>query len=172
MADTEESFMTPRHLSAFGAIVHIFARHELLIVGGRSHLTNCDGGLLMHLTAEVPYRAKKDAFIALLRSGAPAEQVTRISEFLGEIHKYNNIRNAIAHNGWKPGTRPGSIKPLSLGVRGGTTSILGISDDEPEYTEDDLKAVVDDLFKFYDRFRRYLFEIGFLPMRGGHDRSE
>ena len=81
----EESFMTPRHLSAFGAIVHLFARHELLIVGGLSHLTNCDGGLLMHLTAEMPYRAKKDAFMALLRTGAQLTKQPVLANFSGKV---------------------------------------------------------------------------------------
>jgi hypothetical protein len=84
---------------------------------------------------------------------------------MGEVRKHNNLRNAIAHNVWSRGKRPNSIKPISLGVRGGTTSIKGVSEEEPDYTPEELGTIVDDLFKLHEQFRRYLLEIGYLPMR-------
>src|SRR5687767_9836558 len=121
---SSQKLLTQGHYSAFGCIIHVFARHDMLIVAGISQLVGGYAGRVMHLTAEMPYRAKKDAFVALLKSlTLPGDQVERICWFLGEINAYIDLRNAIAHNTWARGDRPESIKPLSLVVRGGKTMI-------------------------------------------------
>ncbi len=122
----------------------------------------------MHLTSEMPYRAKKDALKALLGVvSVPFDQFERVSWFLGEMHKHNDLRNSIAHHVWSLGARPGTIKPLALSVRSGKTTIKGNTDADPDYTEDELKSIANDLLKTYEAFKRYLLQIGFLPMRTG-----
>lgn len=158
--------LTTEHLCAFGAIIAVFARHEILMVGAISNLLETSAAGVMHLTAEMPYRAKKDALKALSKaSDLKGHDKERIAWFLGQVHTFNDLRNSIAHNIWKRGERPGSIKPLSLGVRSGTTKIKGIYPTEPDYTLDELNAAVENLIRLQHEFCDYLVSLGLWPLK-------
>jgi hypothetical protein len=152
------------HFRAFGAIVHLFARHETLMVGIMSKLMKADIGELHMIAAELPYRGKRDALLAMIKSKPfPAEQIERIAWFLGELHKRNGLRNAIAHSAWKHGVRDNAIKPLSLSVRGERLTIKGTDEDELDYTDEELVNIAIELDTNYYRFRDYLFSVDLLP---------
>jgi hypothetical protein len=152
------------HFRAFGAIVHLFARHETLMVGVMSKLMNADIAEFHMIAAELPYRGKRDALLAMIKSKLlPPEQIERITWFLGELHKRNGLRNAIAHSAWKHGARDNAVKPLSLSVRGEKVTIKGTDEDELDYTDQELVNIAIDLDTNYNRFRDYLFSIDLLP---------
>jgi hypothetical protein len=152
------------HFRAFGYIVHLFARHETLMVGIMSKLMKADKGELHMIAAELPYRGKRDALLAMIKSKPlPAEQIERIAWFLGELHKRNGLRNAIAHSAWKHGVRDNAVKPLSLSVRGGLT-IKGTDEDELDYTDEELVNIAIELETNHNRFRDYLFSVDLLPL--------
>jgi hypothetical protein len=152
------------HFRAFGAIVHLFARHETLMVGVMSKLMNTDIAELHMIAAELPYRGKRDALLAMIKSKLlPLEQIERITWFLGELHKRNGLRNAIAHSAWKHGARDNAVKPLSLSVRSEKVTIKGTDEDELDYTDQELVNIAIDLDTNYHRFRDYLFSIDLLP---------
>jgi hypothetical protein len=152
------------HFRAFGYIVHLFARHETLMVGIMSKLMKADKGELHMIAAELPYRGKRDALLAMIKSKPlPAEQIERIAWFLGELHKRNGLRNAIAHSAWKHGVRDNAVKPLSLSVRGGLT-IKGTDEDELDYTDEELVNIAIEFETNHNRFRDYLFSVDLLPL--------
>jgi hypothetical protein len=104
----------PDHMAAFGSIVQHFARHEYLMQSIMSMLLKVPVSNIAFLTGGLGYAAKCDALLSLLRDIEIAEdQKERIRWFLGELHKFNQLRNHIAHSVWKAGTRPQSIKPLA-----------------------------------------------------------
>jgi hypothetical protein len=75
------------HLMAFGAIIHAFARHETLMVSAMSIVANADFMPIAMLTAELPYRSKRDTFKAMIKAKPlPADQIERINWFLGQLH--------------------------------------------------------------------------------------
>ena len=164
--ETDQPTLTKEHCCAFGAITVAFARHEMLMVGAISNLLNVNPGGLMHLTAEMPYRAKKDALTALIKqSDLSKSDQNRIVWHLGQFHTYNDLRNSIAHYIWKRGTRPGSVKPLSLSVRSGKTTIRGITHDEDDYTVEELNSIADKLFDQQRRFTELLESFDLWPLK-------
>jgi hypothetical protein len=161
---TEPHLLDDDHFRAFGAIIHVFARHETLMVGAISKLLGADIVLFSMVAAELPYRGKRDTLLALIKEKPlPDDQIEKLSGYLGELHKWNKLRNAIAHSVWKPGGRPGSIKPMGLSVRGGETTYTGIEPDERDYTKAELISIGNQLISLRLRFFKYLQSIALLP---------
>jgi hypothetical protein len=167
MSEPEDqlSVLANEHFRAFGCIIHLFARHEALMVAVMSVLLKTDSGELHMITSELPYRGKRDALLAMIKAKMvlPPEQVERITWFLGQLHKHNGLRNAIAHSTWKSSARPNAVKPLSLSVRGGAVTFKGIEDDEPDYTDEELVNIANELIRNYEQFRDYLLSVNLLP---------
>jgi hypothetical protein len=160
----EPHLLDDDHFRAFGAIIHTFARHEALMVGAMAKLLGADIALFSMTTAELPYRAKRDTLLALVKERPlPNEQIEKISGYLCELHKWNQLRNAIAHYVWKPGDRPGSVKPMGLSVRGGEASYKGIEPGDRDYTKQELISIGNQLIQLRLRFFTYLRSIDLLP---------
>jgi hypothetical protein len=162
--ETKASPVRDEHFRAFGAIINMFARFEWLMVMIMTKITGTDIAHLSMMTAELPYRGKRDTTLALLKLGTlPPENVERVIGFLGELHKWNKLRNSIAHSAWKEGARPRSIKPLGLSVRGGTVTATGLDPDERDYTDVELLDIADELISLHTRFQEYLYSVDLLP---------
>lgn len=160
------------HLRAFGAIIHAFARHETLMISAMSVVVNADFMPIAMLTAELPYRGKRDTFRAMIKAKPlPTDQIERINWFLGQLHSKNKLRNAIAHYEWKDGQRYGAIKPLSLSVRDGVAKATGLDPSERDYTANELIDEANYLVKLHAEFMIYLSSVGLLP-RAKSDNSK
>src|SRR5262245_38946524 len=86
--ETKASPVRDEHFRAFGAIMNMFARFEWLMVMIMTKITGTDIAHLSMMTAELPYRGKRDTTLALLKLGTlPPENVERVIWFLGELHK-------------------------------------------------------------------------------------
>lgn len=171
-ASAKNSPVTEEHFRAFGAIIHLFARFEALLVGIMCVVTGAELTLLSMMTAELPYRGKRETLLAIIKVvDLAAEKVERITWFLGEIHKWNKLRNFIAHSTWKVGARPRSIKPFSLSVRGGSVTTHGMEHDERDYTDEELVDIANEMVKLHDQFQQYLLSADLLPKRSDNDRS-
>ena len=157
------------HFRAFGAIVHMFARHEFLMIGIISVITKLPVHQAAMLMAELPYRGKRETLLAMIKLTRPAIQVEKISGYLGELHKWNQLRNAIAHCIWVDGARPNTIKAMSMSVRGGSADFKGIDDEEPEYTAKDLVSAATQLVNLHSRFKEYLFAERLIPIARADD---
>jgi hypothetical protein len=164
---TEPHLLDDDHFRAFGAIIHTFARCEALMVGATSTLIGADLVFFSMVSAELPYRGKRDILLALINERRiPPDQIEKVTGYLGELHKWNKLRNAIAHSTWTPGERPDSIKPLSLSVRGGKATYTGIDPEEDrEYTKRELINIGNQLIDLHRRFFTYLQSIDLLPTK-------
>jgi hypothetical protein len=152
------------HFRAFGGIINIFARHEHLMVGVMAKLLGASIFYVSMITSELPYRGKRDTLLAMIKArGLSKTQIEKISGFLGQLHKYNKLRNAIAHSSWKEGSRPESVKPFGMSVRSGDTTVVGMDDEEPDYTAEELINIANELITLRDRFHRYLMSEKLLP---------
>lgn len=155
--------LTLDHLQAFGAIIQQFARFERLVeitIGG---LLGVDYGLAAVTVAGLGYNAKCDALLSLVAvTSIPKEQKTEISRHLKAFNHRAGLRNSIAHNIWREGKYPGSIKPMSVTARGGNAKVRGLKDDENEYTEVILFKIANDLNGIHNDFRAFLLEVGFI----------
>jgi hypothetical protein len=168
--DDDTTSVTDEHLLGFGAIVHMFARHERLMVGIMSRLMNAHPYQVAQITAELPYRGKRETLTAMIKqTKIDAKHVERVCWFLGELHKHNHLRNAIAHSMWKRGGREGAIKPFGLSIRGGRTTYQGMDDDERDYIASELIAVANELVRNFNAFRGYLVSNDLLPAHGDDD---
>jgi hypothetical protein len=168
--DRTKLLLQDEHFRAFGAIMHTFARHESLMVGVISVLMNADIPFVSMITAELPYRGKVDTLKAMMKVKLlPAAQIEKINGYLGELKKWNALRNAIAHSTWKEGDRPGSVKPFGLSVRGGDATFTGLEEEERDYTAEELINIANQLINLRDRFRRYLKSVDLLPKAAAND---
>lgn len=155
--------LTPDHFQAFGAIIQHFARHEYLMQCLISAIIKAPVTPISMLTVELGYRARREALLSLMKSKPlPKKQIERIETFLSTLNKRSGLRNAIAHQMWKEGIRPGSVRPFGLSVRGGQVTMKGMSDNEEEYTVDKLIEIANELGRLYDKFSAYLEKEGLL----------
>lgn len=162
--------LTDEHFRAFGAIIHLFARHEALMVGVMSTLTKTELYAIGLLTAELPYRGKRETMLAMLKDYRVDGTIReRISWFMGELHKHNQLRNHIAHSRWTAGNRPKSIKPISLSIRGGTATMLGVNSEEKDYTDKEMINIAHELIRNRNQFATYLISNGLLQQPTSED---
>lgn len=154
------------HLRAFGHIVHIFARFELVIQVVLASIAGGNLTLMQMVTSGLGYSGKRDALLSVLQHCSyEDDRVSRLRGFLDEIHQWSPLRNAIAHHNWKAGIRPGSIKPIYIAVRGGAGKVKGVAPEEREYTAGELMDIATGLGEVYNRLTDYLDAIGFIPAR-------
>jgi len=156
--------VTEDHLVSFGLIVHNFARFELLMQVIMSSLVGAQIFLAQVFTGGLGYAGKRDVVLSLLQHAHyEDDRVARIREFLDRIHQWNSLRNAVAHHNWKRGTRPDTIKPIYMVVRGGIGKMKGAGDDGRDYTAEELADIAFGLSILYNELTDYLDSIGFLP---------
>jgi len=99
VADPKEAVLDDEHFRAFGAIIHSFARHEALMVGIMATIMDADVFYVSMITSELPYRGKRETLLAMIKQKPLSEnQIEKIGGYLGQLHKYNQLRNAIAHS--------------------------------------------------------------------------
>jgi hypothetical protein len=156
--------LTHDHLSAFGSIVHSFARIELLIQATMGRLVRLDGGkssttvdMVILLTKPMTYAQKRDSLLSFLEVFKVKEPVrTEITGLLDAAHKHNPLRNHIAHSLWRNGVRPTSVKPAFLDLRQGKGHIGGYEEDDRDYTLDELGVIANELMDARSAIIQYL----------------
>jgi hypothetical protein len=139
--------------AAFGSIIHSFAHLEWIIQLTMAAVSDLDFGKVILLTRELTYAGKRDTLFSYMEyKQTPEEQIRKdIKELLNNADKHNPLRNHIAHSIWRQGSRPNSIRPVTIRVRGGRGKIVG-SDDEPDYTDAELFAVADTLHQLHNHY--------------------
>lgn len=155
---------TSQHLMAFGAVIQWFARHEFLMQTAMAGITGMDLGPVAVLTAGLNYTAKRDALLSLIQATTVSEDKTQqIREYLDELHKYNALRNSIAHSLWVQGERANAIKPMRLVVRGGVVKLLGHAEGEQDFTAEELLQSASEIAGIYNRFLEFLIASKLIP---------
>ena len=152
-----------RHHLIFGTIVQHFARFERLVEVAIARILGAQFPLVAIVVSGLGYSAKCEALTSLLGVvSGPAECADAITSALAEFKKYVPLRNAIAHHPWKEGTRPQTIKHLSVSSRGGKAIWRGMEDDDRDYTIDELIDIADRLLETHDKLVAYFVETGLM----------
>jgi len=81
-----------------------------------------------------------------------------IKTFFDEVNGYNYLRNFIAHSIWTYGTRPGSIKPVAVKVRGGKGKFFGNPKDhtEQDWSEEEMTNIAAKLGIIHNSYVSFL----------------
>jgi hypothetical protein len=152
------------HLAAFGSIIHSFAEIEWLMQISISALSQIDDWKIIALTKELSYKQKRDTLYSYMMHDKSKEaHFANLKILFDEVETHNKLRNNIAHAIWRNGKRAGSIKPMNFIVRGGRGKIVGQSDDEKDYTFEDLGRVADRLRHIHSSIFSYIKQSGLIP---------
>ena len=161
--DTDEYVVNEEFVAVFGAIIQSFARFEFAMCLATAAILKVDLGAVMTIMAGLGYRGKLHAYQSILKLYRPDPAIAeRLNWFNGEIGTHNTLRNNIAHSLWVKGTRPASIKPFQVQVHGGAGRLLGMADDEEDWTKPELECVVLHIDKRYTGLMSYLTKSGLL----------
>jgi hypothetical protein len=63
---------------------------------------------------------------------------------------------------WVNGTRPNSIKPMGISVRGGKGKLKGVLESEPDYLLEELISLADKLALINNSFLEFISTLGLL----------
>jgi hypothetical protein len=155
--------LTLDHFFVFGSIIHSFAYHEHLIQATIAGIAKIDIGNVIILTAPLGYAQKRDCLYSLMEHQIGNENLKKqIKDYLDEIDKLNYLRNAIAHNMWVSGTRPNSIKPMGISVRGGKGKLKGVLESEQDYLLEELISLADKLALINNSYLEFVSTLGLL----------
>jgi len=150
----------------FGAIVHWFARHEVLTQRVMAHFAGSDLACVTILTRTLDFAGKRLALLDLLRvKAAPSDQWERVCAYLAVPHGLAGLRNDIAHANWVRSPLPHSIQPdwILRQAPAIEPSHEGRgSSDDLSYTLDGLDQIVANLADNHERFSAYLLGVGLL----------
>ena len=164
----EEDDISFKHFACFGGIMHSFARLEWVIQGTMAAVAGVDVGKITLLTRDLGYTAKRDALYSYMELYETSDELKApIKGFLDAAHEYNALRNHIAHSLWRRGSRPNSVRPLTIRVRGGKCKLVG-GDDEPDYTEAELGLIADKLRQIHNSYMQFMKVRGFDAFMEGY----
>jgi hypothetical protein len=141
----EPKHLTPEHYRAFGRIVQAFVSIETLYAHIIKRSLSVDDGAGAFLMSGYGYDALRNMLLAAISESAlSAPENEEVTALIDKVHKRANLRNNVAHCSWKPGRRPGSIKPLVLKTRA-TLKVLGIEANEKDWLIAELDAEADEI---------------------------
>jgi hypothetical protein len=158
VTEQNEIPISDEQFAAFGSIIHSFARIEWNIQLTMAAVSDLDFGKVLLLTRELPYAGKRDTLYSYMEyKQTPEERIRReIRSILEAANEHNPLRNHIAHSIWRGGSRPNSIRPVTIRVRGGKGKIIG-SDTDPDDTDAELSNVADKLHRLHNDYMALLW---------------
>jgi len=172
--------LTERHLTLFGAIVHSYARYELLMQRIMARAIGADGSAVILLTRTMTFTQKRDALLALLRHRrVPLDQVDAIRDCLKLPSRMRTLCDDIRHSDWTAGAskdsiqpawifnRPTTIKALHRTPDTNSADFMEDDDDRTEYTLDELAVIAENLAENYAAFHDFVSETHLIE--GGED---
>ena len=164
MNDTETpSVVTPEHATAFGYIIHAFAKLEFHMQTAVAGMLDTDAGTAILLMGDTNYRQKRQTVRNIHQTrGIDGYVHPGLTNLLDEIHALSGLRNHIAHSIWTSGQQPGSIKPMYLKTRGKFPTPVGHWHNEKDYTLEELRAAANSLNDMSRRFVQLLEDTGLM----------
>jgi len=150
------------HLARFGSIVVSFARLEHVIQTAMAAVAGVDDEMkIVVLTRSLTYSQKRDTLYSYFKLYSTATETQQeIRNLIDKADKHYPLRNHIAHALWFPGTRPGTIRPAYVNVRGGKGRIAGLNEDDRDYSMDELGDAANELRAIVNNLIRYLRSSG------------
>ncbi len=164
MNETEiPSVVTVEHATAFGYIIHTFAKLEFHMQTAVAGMLDTDVATAILLMGDTNYRQKRQVVRNIHQTrGIDGYVDPGLTNLLDEIHAYSGLRNHIAHSIWTSGQRPESIKPMYLKLRGKFPAPVGHQHHEKDYTIEDLRAAANSLNDISRRFVQFLEDTGLM----------
>jgi hypothetical protein len=163
--------LTERHLQLFGAIVHCYARYELLMQRIMAKAIGADGSAVILLTRTLTFLEKRLALLALLRHRrVPLDQIDAIRDYLKLPSRLRTLCDDISHSDWTAGAvvdsiqpawvfnDPKTIKALHKTADTSADDFQEDDDDRTEYSLDDLAAIAERLAANYGAFEDFVRE--------------
>ena len=143
----EPKHLSPEHYRAFGRIVQAFVSVEALYAHIVIRSLKVDDGAGAFLLSNQGYDGLKNMLLSAVNESHLTEpEIDEISALIEKVNKKSALRNNVAHCSWKPGKRPGSIKPLVLKTRG-TLKVLGIEDNEKDWMAPELDQEAEEILQ-------------------------
>ena len=164
MNETETpSVVTPEHATAFGYIIHTFAKLEFHMQTAVAGMLDTDVATAILLMGDTNYRQKRQVVRNIHQTrGIDGYVHPDLTNLLDEIHAHSGLRNHIAHSIWTSGQRPESIKPMYLKTRGKFPTPVGDWHNEKDYTLEELRAAANILNDILRRFLQFLEDTGLM----------
>jgi hypothetical protein len=164
--------LTERHLTLFGAIVHVYARYELLMQRIMAKAIGADGSAVILLTRTMTFTEKRGALLALLRHRrVPLDQIDVIRDYLKLPSRMRILCDDIRHSDWTAGAtvdsiqpqwifnNPRTIKPLHKTPDTSAEDFFEDDDDRAEYSLDELALIAQRLAENYRAFHDFVREV-------------
>ena len=164
--------VTEHHLTAFGAIMHEYAKAESgfrLCIGGI-----CGLSIPEALVLTEPYSAlalRNVAKTLSKRWDGPEKYKMHFVQMLGEHGKFGPLRNAIGHSRWIEGDRRESIKPLAVDIRSGSLKVSGRHDGNRDWTSQELTDEAMKINRLNQKLGKFMKEVGFEETLKAKNRS-
>ncbi|WP_069055334.1 hypothetical protein [Bosea sp. RAC05] len=163
MSISSPQIVTEEHIAAFGSIIHYYAYAESGIKITLAGLLDMD--LREMLILSEPYSSMNLRTVAksiVKERLGPGKEADQFIQLIGELGTFGPLRNAIAHQRWTKGARPGSIRPFHLDIRSGSALLKGQSDTEKDWTAAELAAEGDRARKLNASIVRYMQSSGII----------
>ena len=143
MAEDDLNSVEQYHFLMFGAITHYYAKAEVGLKIVMAGLMGADLVTVMALTEPYSSLDLRNVLKSLNKAGAfphelSPEERNRLTHLIGTLQSFGKLRNNIAHNIWRDGDKPDSIKPVYIDIRSGKVKEVGADPEEKSYTRDDL----------------------------------
>jgi hypothetical protein len=162
MSLSSVEFLKAEHFAVFGMITYSFARLEWLIQISIAGVGQLDFSKTIVVTRSLSYSAKRDTLYALMNNlRMSSDDRAQIKKFLDEADKFSLLRNNIAHAIWCQGSRPDSIKPMQIIIKGGSGRHIGIEDSERDWTIGELINATDKLAIISNSYLHFLRAAGY-----------
>ena len=168
MTKVTSNCITDQHLILFGALIHWFAQHEVLMQKIMATVSGADVTSIKLLASGLGFTEKRDA------RALPLDQIDHIQSYLEALQTFTPLRNDITHSVWIEGKPQNSIWPVWLkadpltaikpvhNIGGGTKYFIEDEEDKVTYTPDNLKEIVGTLERNYVNFQEYAAGIGLI----------
>ena len=157
---SEPELLTDHHFYLFGYIVHQCAVIESGLNFYISDFLCVDTVVAGIITKPYTARQFRNVVSSLLALENRDQLNTELKHLLGEFNRISKFRNLIAHSRWKKGTRPNSIKPMSIEINDNKLKFKGMQEDEKDYTLQDIEEygvsaekLRSDFLAFYKRHK-------------------
>lgn len=157
------SLFTEVDYATFGNIIHSFAKFEHALIGALAHVSGLPIVKLLVITQELQYAARLNTLYSFMELyNTDASLKSELKGFFDEVHKYNGLRNFIAHSIWTTGVREHSVKPMTIRIRGRQGKLIGVTDDgtEKDYTSGELIDISNRLALLHNSYVRFAVERG------------
>lgn len=156
----ESSHVSQEHYTAFGRIVHAFARVETILAEAIRCLLKMSTEQAAVSLSQYGYEQLRGLLQAMIEeASAPKNHKEEFLDLIAAIHKKAPLRNNVAHSVWRAGRKDKTIKPFVLKMKG-KMFVLGTHHNEKDWTAEELHAEADDILLRLSNLHQYLVKEG------------